>query len=161
MTRAPHLICLILVAGCGFQLRTWDLTGKFESVHVSFDSSVTLNRDFERSLETAGINVVMDKQLADVVVRLSSERQSRRSVSYTDQARVAQYELTLSVSFLAQDPAGNTLLPIRSIQIERTYRHDQGNVVGSAEEEMLIVREMRGELVQRMLRSLGSISIGG
>ena len=161
MIRASHLICLILVAGCGFQLRTWDLTGKFQSVHVSFENSVTLNRELERALETAGINVVADKGLADVVIRLSSERQSRRSVSYTDQARVAQYELTLSLAYLVRDSVGKTLLSRRSIQVERTYRHDQENVVGTAEEEMLIVREMRGELVQRMLRSLGSISVGG
>jgi LPS-assembly lipoprotein len=157
--RASVLICLILVAGCGFHLRTWDLTGKFESVHVSIDSSVTLNREFERALGTAGINIVMDKRLADVVVRLSAEHESRRSVSYTGQARVAQYELTLSLAFLAEDAAGNVLLPIRSIQIERTYRHDQENIVGSAEEEMLIVREMRVELVQRILRSLGTVSL--
>lgn len=154
-------VILLLVAGCGFHLRTWDLTASFESVHVSGDSSVTLTRDLERALGRAGVEVVSDKSAADVVVRLSSERESRRSVSFTGQARAAEYEMTLSLAFGAEDADGNVLIPSRAMRAERTYRLDQDNIVGSAEEQTLVVREMRADLVQRIIRSLGTVSRAG
>ena len=47
------------------------------------------------------------------------------------------------------------------MRAERTYRLDQENIVGSREEQSLIVREMRSDLVQRIIRSLGAVSRAG
>ena len=63
--------------------------------------------------------------------------------------------MSLAVSFGAQDAEGEELVPTRTLRAERTYRLDLDNLIGSREEETLIVRELRADLVQRMVRSLG------
>ena len=50
------------------------------------------------------------------------------------------------------------LVPTRTMRAERTYRLDIDNLIGSREEETLIVRELRADLVQRVVRSLGRVA---
>lgn len=151
------LAVVLLASGCGFHLRTWDLDG-LARVYLAADASVSLSRDLTRALEGSGVIVVRDRADAEVVVRLSGERQLRRGASVTGGARVAEYEMGLVVSFGAEDGEGEVLVPTRTMRAERTYRLDIDNLIGSREEETLIVRELRADLVQRVVRSLGRVA---
>ncbi len=148
------LLAVMLAGGCGFQLRTWDLAG-LERVRVVGADAPVLRRELERALDQTGVTVAETRGEGDVVVRLSGERESRRTASVTGGARVAEYEMTLVVSFGVENAEGEELIPTRTLRAERTYRLDVDNLVGSREEETLIVRELRADLVQRMVRSLG------
>ena len=148
------LLAVALVGGCGFQLRTWDLAG-LERVRVVGADAPVLRRELERALDQTGVTVAETRGEGDVVVRLSGERESRRTASVTGGARVAEYEMTLVVSFGIENAEGEQMIPTRTLRAERTYRLDVDNLVGSREEETLIVRELRADLVQRMVRSLG------
>lgn len=144
----------LLVAACGFQLRTWDLAG-LERVQVVGADAQVLRRELTRALTQSGVVLTETRGDADVVVQLSDERESRRTASVGGGARAAEYEMSLAVSFGAQDAEGEELVPTRTLRAERTYRLDLDNLIGSREEETLIVRELRADLVQRMVRSLG------
>lgn len=144
----------LLVAACGFHLRTWDLAG-LERVQVIGGDAQVLRRELSRALTQSGVVLTEARGDADVIVLLSDERESRRTASVSGGARVAEYEMSLAVSFGAQDTAGGELVPTRTLRAERTYRLDLDNLIGSREEETLIVRELRADLVQRMVRSLG------
>ena len=144
----------LLVAACGFHLRTWDLAG-LERVQVVGGDAPLLRRELTRALTQSGVVLAETRDEADVVVRLSDERESRRTASVSGGARAAEYEMSLAVSFGAQDADGEELVPTRTLRAERTYRLDLDNLIGSREEETLIVRELRSDLVQRMVRSLG------
>ena len=145
---------VVLVGGCGFQLRTWDLAG-LERVRVVGADAPVLRRELARVLARSGVVVAEARGDADVIVRLSGERAARRTASVTGGARVAEYEMTLSVSFGAENARGDEMIPTRTLRSERTYRLDVDNLIGSREEETLIVRELRADLVQRIVRSLG------
>ena len=144
----------LLVAACGFQLRTWDLAG-LERVQVVGGDAPVLRRELTRVLMQSGVVLTEARGDADVIVQLSGERESRRTASVSGGARVAEYEMSLAVSFGAQDADGEELVPTRTLRAERTYRLDLDNLIGSREEETLIVRELRADLVQRIIRSLG------
>ena len=144
----------LLVAACGFHLRTWDLAG-LERVQVVGADAQVLRRELTRALTQSGVVLTEARGDADVVVQLSDERESRRTASVGGGARAAEYEMSLAVSFGAQDAEGEELVPTRTLRAERTYRLDLDNLIGSREEETLIVRELRADLVQRMVRSLG------
>ena len=151
-------VCLaVLVAtGCGFQLRTWDLAGGYETVRIEAESGVDLDIDLARALESAGVRVV-DAEAA-AVVRLSDQRDAWRSVSVTRGARTAEYELALQVDFAVADGAGGELAPVRVLRTERVARLDPNNLIGSSEERRLLAAEARDELVGRMLRTMGALS---
>ena len=153
-------VALLLVAafgvGCGFQLRSWDLTSAFESAHIDADASVTVDDELRRALEQAGLVLVDEQSGAGAVIRLSEQRELRRGVSTTRGARTAEYEMTLSLVFAAQDGEGNELVGERRIRAERTFRLDQSNPAATREEQSLITLELVNELVQQIILSLSA-----
>ncbi len=158
LTSAVLLIVAVLVAGCGFQLRSWDLTAAFESAHLAADASITIDAELRRALEQAGLVVVEDQSSAGTVIRLSDQRELRRGVSTTRGARTAEYEITLSLAFAAQDGEGNEMVSERRISAERTFRLDQNNPAATREEQSLIALELRNELVQQIILTLSAVA---
>jgi LPS-assembly lipoprotein len=153
LARLRNLLLIALVsvlAGCGFQLQ-----GSADSVA---DVSATqtygeLVTNVERTLTQQGI-AVNPEGGADYRLHLLGERATRRSVSTTNQVSVAEYVLLLAVDFELFDRAGDRLLPLTTISVERVYSFDRGSFVGSSEEEALLSREMQADIIQQILRRL-------
>ena len=158
LARLRNLLLIALVsvlAGCGFQLR-----GSADSVAVltTLDVSATqtygeLVTNVERTLTQQGI-AMNPEGGADYRLHLLGERATRRSVSTTNQVSVAEYVLLLAVDFELFDRAGDRLLPLTTISVERVYSFDRGSFVGSSEEEALLSREMQADIIQQILRRL-------
>ena len=149
--RAALLAAAALVAGCGFQLRAWELTGTF---HVVGEVAPALDRAVRRALKESGAAIATSAAGADIVLRLADEREARRGVSLTPGGRVAEYELALSVAVVAEGAGGAAIVPRRVLRAERVYSLDVNNLVGSREEEALILGELRTLLAQRIVRNL-------
>lgn len=147
---------LATLPGCGFQLRNWDISSAFASASVAAGEGVTLDDALVRALGYSGVEVVAEG--SDVVLRLSQEREERRSAAVTAAGRVAEVELALEVMFSVHDAAGTELAPERSLRAARVQRIDVDNIVGSSEEEALLRDEMRQELASRMVRSLAMLA---
>lgn len=159
MTPAARLgvwLSLLAIAGCGFQLRTWELASAFGTARIEAETGVDLDVDLARALQTAGVRLV-DAD-ADLVVRLSEQRDDWRSVSVTRGARTAEYELALQVRFEVADGEGDELAPAQVLRTERVARLDRDNLVGSSAERRLLAAEARDDLVGRMVRALGALS---
>ncbi|MYE22714.1 MAG: hypothetical protein F4Y01_02020 [Gammaproteobacteria bacterium] len=149
-------VVLATLVGCGFQLRNWDLSSAFASASVVATEGVTLDDALVRALGHSGLDVVPEG--GDVVLRLSQEREERRSAAVTAAGRAAEVELALEVTFSVQDVAGEELAPERVLRVARVQRIDVDNIVGSSEEEALLQGEMRQELASRMVRSLAMVA---
>lgn len=147
----------LLVAGCGFHLRTWDLGTALRAVHIDTDATVDLDRELTQAIRSANVRLTTDANDADVVVKLTRQRQSRRSASVTA-GRAAEYEMSLSIRFALESPSGEVLTAASELTSERVARLDRDNIVGSSEEQALLVREMRADLVDRIVRVLGARS---
>ena len=147
---------LATLLGCGFQLRNWDLSSAFGSASVVASEGVTLDDALVRALGYSGVEVVPEG--SDVVLRLSQEREERRSAAVTAAGRAAEVELALEVRFSVEDAAGKELAPERNLRVARVQRIDVDNIVGSSEEEALLRDEMRQELASRMVRSLAMVA---
>lgn len=148
---AIALLAAVPLAGCGFHLRTWELTGTF---HIEAEEASALARGLEGALREAGAGIAAVADDADIVVRLADERESLRGVSLTPGGRVAEYEVALVVSLVVEDAGGAAIVPRRGLRAERVYSLDVNNLVGSREEERLIREELRAELVRRIVRNL-------
>ena len=147
---------LTMLLGCGFQLRSWDLSAAFASASVVAADGGTVDEALVRALGYSGVEV-LDKG-GDVVLRLADEREERRSAAVTAAGRAAEVELALEVRFSVQDADGQELAPERSLRVARVQRIDVDNIVGSSEEEALLREEMRQELASRMVRSLAMLA---
>jgi len=149
----PLAVSLLLVAGCGFHLRGVGIESAVESAEIREVGRVALSRDLARALEAAGVNVV-ESGPAEVTIELLGQTEDKRGISVTDRARTAEYELSLDVRYRVLGADATELLEERVARIERIYRLDQSNIVGSHEEEALVRREMVQEAVRQIVYSL-------
>ncbi len=145
-----------LIAGCGFHLRTWELDGNIETAKITANLRNPVADPLGRALESAGVDVVGSGE-ADVTIELISDRESRRAVSVTDQARAAEYQTTLTVVYAVYDASGETLAAARNVRASRIYTVDRDNIVGSSEEQALLQREMVEDLVQQIIRGVNAV----
>ncbi|NWA44945.1 hypothetical protein HX871_07865 [Pseudomonas reactans] len=142
----------VLLSACGFQLRgtgTNDLAIKELDVSArnAYGETVTQLR---RVLENSGVHVYTG---ATYKLFLADERETQRNLSYASAGRASDIELSTELSFQIQ---GRDNLPLMGdkIQVQKVVSHDGNNLVGSDSEIVQVRKEMRRELVQRMILRL-------
>lgn len=149
---------LMLVGGCGFHLRTYDVDAAFENYFVVANESSPFAGDLRRILNSAGVAESPSRSAADVVIEVLDERDLQRAVSTTGNARVAEYELEQAVYIRITDGAGAELSAPQWINRSRVYRVDRDNLTSNSEEQALITRELRAELSQALLRAVNAVA---
>ena len=157
MSRALALAAVLLLGSCGFHLRSWDLGDTFQTVHIDADMSVDLDRELSQAFRAADVRMATDAAEADMVLKLTDQRQARRSASVTA-GRAAEYEMSLAIRLALETGSGEVLAPSSELRSERVARLDRDNIVGSSEEQALLVTEMRTDLVDRILRMVGVLA---
>ena len=150
------LLCVLLLSGCGFQLRSWDLGSGYSSIALESAGRFDVEPTLRRALTQTGVPVVTND--AELVLELISSGEELRTASVSSSARTAEYELILRVRYAIRDAAGVYLAKQVSLQSSRRYFIDRGNLVGSNEEQALLRRELRSELVQQIMRVLNAVS---
>ena len=148
----------LVLVGCGFQLRSWDLSGDFETIGLSTAGQQPIAAPLERALRQTGLRFVEAGEDPDLLVELLDSREDLRTATVGVNARTAEFELTSGVNFAVKDGDGKTLSVPRWAQSRRVYQLDRGNLVGSSEEQTLLRREMQSDLVQQVMRTLNAVT---
>ena len=142
----------VLLSACGFQLRgtgTNDLAIKELDVSARNAYGDTVIQ-LRQVLENSGVHVYTG---ATYKLFLADERETQRNLSYASAGRASDIELSTELSFQIQ---GRDHLPLMGdkIQVQKVVSHDGNNLVGSDSEIVQVRKEMRRELVQRMILRL-------
>ncbi|EFQ61090.1 MULTISPECIES: LPS-assembly lipoprotein LptE [Pseudomonas] len=139
----------VLLSACGFQLRgtgTNELSLKELDVSArnAYGETVTQLR---QALENSGVHVYNG---ATYKLYVADEQETQRNISYASAGRASDVELITTINF---DIQGRDHLPLMSdkIQVQKVVSHDGNNLVGSDSESLQVRKEMRRELIQRML----------
>lgn len=156
--RALALFALATLCGCGFHLRT--LSAEVDgSVYVQGQSGT---EDFahalERALDTYQVTRSRDPTTADWILHLQRMSESRRTVSVTEDVYALEYQIATEVQFRVLDASAEERVPSSRVRAERIYVFDRDNLLGAAEEEAALRRDMQAELVSRILRVLETAS---
>ncbi|MDH5738512.1 MAG: LPS assembly lipoprotein LptE [Gammaproteobacteria bacterium] len=166
LVRTGMLLCLVLLLGaCGFHLRGLGSAtdNQIETLYLTTaDPYSQMSSQLIRQLERMGVELVASGASADVQVSLSRERFSRRAASTTSNISVAEYELRLEVDLTLSRPgkaSGDPPLttPVMTLSEESVYTFDNTSLVGSNEEESLLLNEMRRLLVEEIIRRTNSV----
>lgn len=154
-------LSLCALSSCGFQLRTWQLDGNVETILVSNQTNLNdVGADLERAIAQAGVTLLTQvdtERTPDLQVQLLKAAQNRRSISVGGDARAAEYELSLAVHYALLDSKNVALSEPRWIRVQRVYRLNRNNLMGSNEEENILQREMRTDVVQQILRAINQV----
>jgi len=149
-------VCLLLLMGmsaCGFHLRGGGLKTTIERVYVSAAPGSELVTPLKRRLRSLGVQVVGKPAGAPFRLHLIQDDFSQRTVSVTGRALAAEYELALAVHYQILNAQAEVVAD-NHLDVSRIFRIDQGNLVGTSEEQALLRTEMREDLVQQIIRSL-------
>ncbi len=147
------VFCLsIVLSGCGFHLRGVEIavvdigTVYLDVGNEHGEIEQLLLRHFERN----NVEVVTSPENAAFSLYISEERNYRRPVVTTMDIRVAEYEIRQEVDIELKASSGKLLVPMAVVFAERTYTFDDENLESSSDEEALLLREMRQDLVRQI-----------
>lgn len=139
----------VLLSACGFQLRG---TGTTElaikeldlSARNAYGETVTMMRQV---LESSGVKVYNG---APYKLVLTDEQDTQRILSYAGAGRTGEYQVSTVLSYDIRGQGGLPLLSDK-LEVQKVFIHDGNNLVGSDQEANDAHKEMRRELVQRMM----------
>ncbi|MFA7592529.1 MAG: LPS assembly lipoprotein LptE [Thiohalobacteraceae bacterium] len=158
---AGLLAALVLaVSACGFHLRgAVQLPPQLSKVYLQGgDPYDLLVRDWTRALATAGSTVVTEAQDATAILQIIANRGERRVLSVRATGKAQEYELYQILEFRVRDPAGRELLAAQHLELTRDYLFDPTDVLGKANEEETLRRDMRRDLVRLAMLRLESLA---
>jgi LPS-assembly lipoprotein len=145
----------LLLAGCGFRLRGTAAV-PFETIHVP-GATAGIALDLKRNIETGTrARVVDDPKAAQALLQVTEESRSREILSLTSAGRVREFQLRYRVGFRVVDGKGGEFVPASVIQLTRDMTYSDAEILAKEQEEQLLFRDMRSDMVQQILRRLAS-----
>lgn len=152
------LLCL-LTAACGWHLRgTQGPQATVEQIYLqASEAHGELVSEMRNLLRGAGVELVANANQAPFSLYITDESFERRVAGVGADTLASAYELTLEAEFDIRSRTGDTLVHGASASIIRSYDYSVGD--GSThQQERLLVREMRRELGQQILRRFYAIA---
>jgi LPS-assembly lipoprotein len=163
------VLSALLLAGCGFHLR-----GSPAATSAAPASVVILDtarqrgagtwlgggpgeraRVISETLRAGGIAVIDgDAGTGSVQLELLDERIDKRVASVDATASAAEYQLDYTLAWRVRAPDGATLVKDTRLTLDRSYRHKTNAIMGSADEEALLQRDLRRDAALQILRRL-------
>ena len=150
---------LMLLAGCGFQLRDQTKPLPFDgavveagatSVLASHSANSALTRHWMDSVLAGRLRnylaqqakLAASREKADVIIRLTGESRVKSILSLSGAGKVREFRLTHTVSVSAVDSAGKELLIPTEIRLAREFSYSDEQVLAKEAEEAMLHKEM-------------------
>ncbi len=160
------LVLLAFVSGCGFHLRGSDLEqGSVGVIFVDASRDNTVLDELKKVLSDRSFSVVENRDEAQIILRVSNEKQTQRIVSVQSTGKVSEFELNHSVDMQVGQSDGFAPAVIdpektaNRVEVIREYTYDQAGVLGKEAEASIIRSEMSRELVlQIVLRTIATLA---
>jgi len=156
-------VFIIALNQCGFTLRSNEvISSRFNSIQLNLQPpNSELSRLLRRRLDISGVETQLlttnSPNFNQPVLVISDEQMTNRPVTFNPRARTAQQEMRLSITILFEQGEQMLIRP-ETLSVERTYFEDVENIAGNQEEVVIIRAEMRGELVNQIMRRLEAAS---
>ncbi len=151
--RGIVLGALLVLAGCGFQLRG-QAALPFDSAYVEAAKGSALAPLLRERLRLYGKRLVPDAGGAQVVIRIDNEKRSKEILSLSGGGKVREYRLGYGLELSVTDAAGRLLLAPIELKLSRDYAYDDAQVLAKEGEEAQLARDMEQEMLRQVLRRL-------
>lgn len=158
------IACLLitsLISACGWHLRgSTNLPANIDSIFVTAeDAHGALITEVRQLLKANNVTAATEASAAPYSLVIVEERDDRRTAGVGSDALTSAYQIILSVDYEIRNREGALLAPMTTATNARTYDYSAGNASSAAQEEALLLREMRRDIAQQMLRRLQAVSL--
>lgn len=144
---------LVVLAGCGFQLRGQSPL-PFDSVHVEAAGGSVLLPLLAQNLRLNGKRVLPTAAGAQVVIRIDKETRSKEILSLSGGGKVREYRLGYSLLLSASNDTGRQILAPTELRLTRDYSYDDAQTLAKEGEEAQLMRDMEQEMLRQVVRRL-------
>ena len=152
-------IILTLLNGCGFQLRgNYLLAPELQTMEFSsVDQYGELTRLVKQHLTINDVKLVQQSAKDIPQMRMLQDNLDRRTLSVFPNGQVAEYELIYTVRYQILIPGED--VQNFSFELNRDYQDDPDIALAKSRELSLMLREMRQEAANKILRDMASIQL--
>ncbi|MBA6389352.1 hypothetical protein H4J38_01015 [Colwellia sp. BRX10-3] len=152
-------LLLIILTGCGFQLRgNYLLAPELQTIAFSsVDQYGELTRLVKQHLTINDVKLVQKSDKAIPQMRMLQDNLDRRTLSVFPNGQVAEYELIYTVRYQILIP-GQDIKDFR-FELNRDYQDDPDIALAKSRELSLMLREMRKEAANKILRDMATIQL--
>ena len=153
---ALALVFVLVLAGCGFQLRgTASLP--FDTLYMPGAAGGGIALDLKRNIQAGTrTTVVDDPKKAEAQLDFIQETREKVILSLAATGRVREYKLRYVVAFRVHDGKGGEFLPVNTVQLTRDITFNDSDVLAKETEEALLYRDMQFDMVQQIMRRLAA-----
>jgi len=154
MNKLTALICTLLLAGCGFQLRgTASLP--FETLYVQAPAGSQFASQFKRMVSSGtGTRIVDNAKAAEATLVVLTELREKSILSLSGGGRVSEYQLRYRMSYRLLDKNAVETFPATEIDLKRDFSYSDTEALSKESEEALLYRDMQSDAVQQLVRRL-------
>ncbi|HET8730742.1 MAG TPA: LPS assembly lipoprotein LptE [Moraxellaceae bacterium] len=147
---------MLALAACGFQLRgSYNVPTFLTAVSLKVPASTRTGLGTELRLALERKKISADG--GDIQLEVVNERINRQASSVDNLARAAEYILVYTVDFRVNSTDGHSIGPVDTLILRRSYQYSPENVVGKNIEEETLIRELRADAAQQIVRQLCSM----
>jgi LPS-assembly lipoprotein len=151
--RIALAVLLLLVSGCGFQLRG-TANVPFDTVYVP-GASGGIALDLKRNIQAGTrAKVVENPKDAQAILQFLQEARQKIILSLSGTGRVREYRLVYRVQFRVHDGKGGDFVSPTTVELTRDITFNDSDVLAKEAEEGLLVRDMQSDMVQQIMRRL-------
>jgi LPS-assembly lipoprotein len=135
------------------------MTAPLDLIIVTKDAHSPLMIALRQSLRNYKINEVTAATTNTLTLDVSRELLDKRTAGVGSDALTSAYEIIMRVDFSVSNDQG-VITPIdTSARTSRTYDYNVNNANSAAQEEELVLREMRREIANTILRRVKNLSV--
>lgn len=149
------------LAGCGFALRK-PPQFPFSSLYLQLPPGSSLGPEIARALrfnpQLRVLTAANDRASADVILDIASEQREKVVVAYNAAGQAREFDLRLRLRFRLSTPQGRELIESSELLLTREIGFVETAVLAKEEEEALLFRDMRNDMVQQLMRRLAAVS---
>jgi LPS-assembly lipoprotein len=158
-SKALRLFGLLLLAtqlsSCGFKLRGDLPLQKYPAIYLQGDKHSELLTLLGKQLSRNEVKLLPDPDSKAAIFQLDEDSLSRRALTIFPNGQVAEYELIYKVKY-------QLLLPGEEpkqyqLELNRDYQDDPDRALAKSKELDMLLTELRGQAVARILRQLGRL----
>lgn len=158
-------LLVLTLSACGWHLRgsaagedKLAMTTPLDLVMVTQDDHSPLVNALRQTLPSYKINELDTATTSALTLNLSREVLDKRTAGVGSDALTSAYEIILRVDYSISNASG-VITPLdTSARTSRTYNYNVNNANSAAQEEELVLREMRRELANNILRRVKNLS---
>lgn len=152
-------LVLLMSTGCGYHLRgQHKLAPELQTLAINAPASqIDLSRSLRRQLNISGVTVA-ETGAETFSLNIVSGEEEQRTVSYTGDVKTGEREIVATTEFELRAPDGTAIVGPMKIITERIYIHDRDQLLGEADEQDTLRREMRDDTANRILTILRRVS---